>query len=151
MIFTLFGSPYNERISEWAQFLNLAKRFWSYLNFCTQKKSCFRQDLSGNLHTWLGTKKKIFWKLLGINTHDFVKNDPNFESKGLFEVKLHGTWHEKFFRSHRFHIWGLELENWFRAIWVQVLSQRTYQAYVQNLSCNFHKQDPIFSRIMGWI
>ena len=39
---------------------------------------------------------KISFCILGINTHNFVKNDPNFESKGLFDLKFYGIWYKKF-------------------------------------------------------
>ena len=45
----------------------------------------FRHDL----HTDM--VPKIFFCILGINTHNFVKNDPNFESKDLFDLKFYGT------------------------------------------------------------
>ena len=39
----------------------------------------------------MAPKRRFFCKFLGINTHNFVKNYPNFESKGLFDVKLYGS------------------------------------------------------------
>ena len=45
----------------------------------------------GNLSNRNGTKKKIFKGLFcnfpGINTHNFVKNEPKFENKTLFNAK----------------------------------------------------------------
>ena len=37
----------------------------------------------------------FFGSYLGINTHNFVKNDPKFENEGLFYAKFYGAWHEK--------------------------------------------------------
>ena len=39
----------------------------------------------------MAPKRRFFCKFLGINTHNFVKNDPNFESKDLFNAKFYGT------------------------------------------------------------
>ena len=75
-----------------------------------KKMGFLRQGLRGNLHTWDGTKK-IFCNFLGINTHNFVKNDPDLENKGLFDAKFHGNWHEKIFRSQSSDIWGLGPKN----------------------------------------
>ena len=56
----------NERISEWAHFLNLAKRFWRYLNFSTPKNGgFFRQALEGS-YISNGTKKKIFKEFVAL-------------------------------------------------------------------------------------
>ena len=100
----------NDTNSEWAHFKNLAKGFQRYLHFSAQKMGFLRQGLRGNLHTWDGTKK-IFCNFLGINTPNFVKNDPDFENKGLFDAKFHGNWHEKIFRSQSSDIWGLGPKN----------------------------------------
>ena len=61
----------NERISEWAHFLNLAKRFQRYLNFDAPE-----------------------------NTDKFVKIDPKFENKSLFDAK---------FFTLTFGVWGLKI------------------------------------------
>ena len=52
-----------------------------------QKTGFFRQDQK--------RKKKRFWKgfffnFLGINTHNFVKNDPKFENKSFFDAECYG-------------------------------------------------------------
>ena len=59
----------------------------------------------------MAPKRKFFYKFLGINTHNFVKNDSNFEFKGLFGAKCYGTWHEKIFRSQSSDVWALGPEN----------------------------------------
>ena len=68
----------NERISEWAHFLNVAKWFWRFLNFSAPKNwGFFRQDLEGTYLKW--HQKDNFWRFfcnfLGTNSHNFVKND----------------------------------------------------------------------------
>ena len=89
----------NERISKWAYFLNLTKRFRSVC----QKRGFFQARLRGNLHIWNGTKKKnfdgLFYHFLGKNTHNFVKSDVKFENKCLFHAKFYEAWHEKIFGS----------------------------------------------------
>ena len=55
---------------------------------------------------------------------NFVKNDPKFENKSLFDAKCYGARHEKLFRSQNSDIWGLRPKNWFRVIWAQSLWQR---------------------------
>ena len=55
----------------------------------------------------MAPKRRFFYKFLGINTHNFVKNDPNFKNKGLFDAKFYGAGHEKNFRSQRYDVWGL--------------------------------------------
>ena len=79
-------SSLNERISEWAHFLNLAKRFRRYSNFSApENEFFFRQDLEGTYLSEMATKRRFlkgyFCNFLGINTHNFVKNDPKFENK----------------------------------------------------------------------
>ena len=53
-----------------------------------QKAGFFRQDQKRK-------KSKIFerfvFNFLEINTHNFVKNDPKFENKSLFDVKSYGA------------------------------------------------------------
>ena len=101
----------NERISEWAYFLNLTKRFRRCFNFSAPKKGVFSDKTLGNLHIWNGTKKKnfdgLFYHFLGKNTHNFVKSDVKFENKCLFYAKFYEAWHEKFFGSQSCEIWGL--------------------------------------------
>ena len=79
------------------------------LEFQFSKKELFKTRLTGNLHIWNGTKEKIFDGLfcnfLEINNHNFVKNDPKFENKGLFHAKFYGVWHEKNFRFQSYDIW----------------------------------------------
>ena len=52
----------NERISEWAYFLNLAKRLRRYLNFSALKMGFFLDKT----YILNGTKKKIFDGFFGI-------------------------------------------------------------------------------------
>ena len=72
----------------------------------------FRQDLKEETCIPdMAPKRRFFCKFLGINTHNLVKNDSNFESKGLFDAKFYGTWHEKIFRSRNPDVWGLGPKN----------------------------------------
>ena len=48
---------------------------------------------------------------LGIITHNFVKNDPKFECKSLFDAKYYGAGHEKSFKSKSCDIWGVGPKN----------------------------------------
>ena len=84
----------NERISEWAYFLNWTRRFQRYLNL----SAFFRQDLKqGTYISEMALKNNIcdvFFNFLEINIHNFVKNDPKFQNKGLFHAKFYGAWHE---------------------------------------------------------
>ena len=64
----------NERISEWAHFLNLVKHFWRCLSFSAPKsRGSFRQDLEGT-YNLKSHEKENFCNLWRINTHNF-KND----------------------------------------------------------------------------
>ena len=51
--------------------------------------------LRGELTYLKWHKKEDFWRLiynfLGINAHNFVKNDPKFENKSLFDAKFYGA------------------------------------------------------------
>ena len=98
----------NDRISEWAHFLSLTRGFWRYLNVSASKNGIFSARPK--------KKKKRFWKgfffnFLGINTHNFVKNDPKFENKSFFDAECYGGWHEKVFRSQSSKIRGLVSKN----------------------------------------
>ena len=56
-------------------------------------------------------KKDLFFNFLGIDIHNFVKNDQKFQSKRFPHAKFCGTWHKKNFRSQGYDIYGLELKN----------------------------------------
>ena len=105
----------NERISEWAHFLNLAKWFRRYLNFRAPKNGVFSDKPQREVTYLKWHQKEDFWRafcnLLGINTHNFVQNGPKFENKSLFYAEFCGAWYEKFFRLQSFDIWGLETKN----------------------------------------
>ena len=105
----------NKRISEWADFLNLAKRFQRYLDFSASKNGVFKTRLKRELTYLKEHQKEDFWRVfcnfLWINTHNFVKNDPKLLNKSLFEAKLYGAWHEKIYRSQNSDIWGLRPKN----------------------------------------
>ena len=62
--------------------------------YCSKNRGLFRQDLR-ELTYIKGTKKKIFdgffCNFLGISTYKFVKNDPKFENKSLFDAKFYGA------------------------------------------------------------
>ena len=45
-----------------------------------KKRDLFSGEIRGSLHISNGTKKKAFCSFLGINIHNFVKNDPNVEN-----------------------------------------------------------------------
>ena len=77
------------RISQWAHFLNVAKWFRKYLAFSAQKRGLFSGDLRGTDISQTAPKRRLFCSFLGINTHNFVKNDPDFENKGLFDAKFY--------------------------------------------------------------
>ena len=83
---------------------------------CSKKRGFFQQDLEGSsLHIWNGTRKKnfegYFHNFLGINTHNFVKKDPKFENKSLFDATFYGAWYENIFRSQNSNICGLGPKN----------------------------------------
>ena len=52
----------------------------------------------------------FFCNLLGINTHDVVKNHPNFENKSMFYAKFCGVDYKILFSSEKCNVWGLGLE-----------------------------------------
>ena len=103
---------------------------------------------------WNGTKKNFlegfFYNFLGINPHNFVKNDPKFENKSLFDSKFYGAWHEKIFRSQSSDIWNGTKKKISRFWSLKVsLGQFEPKAFgkglikplVENPTSNFHKQD----------
>ena len=73
-----------------------------------QKTGFFRQDQKRKKKRFL---KGFFFNFLGINTHNFVKNDPKFENKSFFDAECYGGWHEKVFRSQSSKIRGLVSKN----------------------------------------
>ena len=83
----------NEKISEWAHFLNLTKRFWRYLTFSAQKKR--RKDLQKTCISRMAPKRvfliDFFCNSLGLNPHNFAKIFPNIENKDLFYAKFYGA------------------------------------------------------------
>ena len=58
-------------------------------------KALFRQDLKqGTYISEMALKNNIcdvFFNFLEINIHNFVKNDPKFQNKGLFHAKFYGA------------------------------------------------------------
>ena len=96
-----FYKALNERISEWAFFLNLDKWFQRYVQFSVPKKGGFVDK------SWRGTsylewqqKQNSWWFFcspLVINPHNFVKNHPVFKNKGLFYAKFCRDLQEIFF------------------------------------------------------
>ena len=91
----------NERISEWAYFLNLVNQFQLYLHFSVPKRGFLWTRVKGKLYTWSSTKNRtfdgFFCSPLGINPHNFVKNHPIFKNKGLFYAKFCRALQEIFF------------------------------------------------------
>ena len=91
----------NERISEWAYFLNLVNQFQIYLHFSVPKRGFLWTRVKGKLYTWSSTKNRtfdgFFCSPLGINPHNFVKNHPIFKNKGLFYAKFCRALQEIFF------------------------------------------------------
>ena len=83
----------NEKISEWAHFLNLTKRFWRYLTFSAQKKR--RKDPQKTCISRMAPKRvfliDFFCNSLGLNPHNFAKIFPNIENKDLFYAKFYGA------------------------------------------------------------
>ena len=55
--------------------------------------------------------KGLFCNFLGINTHNFVKIDPNFENNSLFDAKFYRASHENISRSQSCDIWGVGPKN----------------------------------------
>ena len=91
----------NERISEWAYFLNLVNQFQIYLHFSVPKRGFLWTRVKGKLYTWSSTKNRtfdgFFCSPLGINPHNFVNNHPIFKNKGLFYAKFCRALQEIFF------------------------------------------------------
>ena len=61
---------------------------------CSRKTGFSRLHLEGTYISELAPKtflKGFFLDFLGINTHKFVKNDPKFENKSLFDAKFYGA------------------------------------------------------------
>ena len=58
---------------------------------CSKKQVFLDKTWEGTYIPEMAPKRRVFWKFLGINTHYFVKNDPKFENKGLFDAKFYGT------------------------------------------------------------
>ena len=85
---------------------------------------------------------------MGINTHNFVKNDPKFENKCLFDANSMELDMIKFSdpKAQTFGVWDLKtsLEQ-FRP---RAFGKELIKLLVENPSTNFHKHDLIFSRIM---
>ena len=62
-----------------------------------QKMGYFsRQDLDWTYISEMAPDflKGFFCNFVGINILNFVKNDPKFENKSLFDAKFYGAWHE---------------------------------------------------------
>ena len=59
-IIAQFKALINERISEWAHFLNLGKWFHIYLHFSVPKKGFLWIRVKRELHTWSGTQVQNF-------------------------------------------------------------------------------------------
>ena len=78
---------------------------------CSIKRGVFLNKTYRELTYLTWHQKEDFWgsfyNFLGINTHNFVKNDSKFENKNLFDAKLYGACPEKIFRSQSFDIWRL--------------------------------------------
>ena len=65
------------------------------MNFSALKNGFFLDKTQMEL-TYLkwGQKEDFqrpFWNFLGINAHNFVKKDPKFENKSLFDAKFDGA------------------------------------------------------------
>ena len=82
-------------------FINLAKWLWRYLNFSALNKSNF---------------DGIFWRFLGLKSHNFTKNDPNFENKGFFYAELNIKKKKKKFKPKTLKTGVLDLTNSFGII-----------------------------------
>ena len=103
----------NERISEWAYFLNLDKRFQRYLQFSVPKKGIFMDKSLRETSYLEWHQKQNFWWLfcspLAIKPHNFVKNHPIFKNKGVFYAQFCHDLQEIFFMLLKSSNWGLEL------------------------------------------
>ena len=105
---------------------------------CSKKQGFFRQDLEGSrlLSNITHLKWHIFLKgifaifsfcnFLQINTHNFVKKDPQFENKSLFDANFMELDMKKNSdpKTLTFLVWDLKT----RAIWAQSLWQSGYKA-----------------------
>ena len=85
----------NKRVSEWAHFLNLFKWFRRSLNFSAPKNEVFLEKTEREIACLKWVQKEGFWRLfnnfLGISAYNFVKNNPTFENKNLFDAKRYGA------------------------------------------------------------
>ena len=102
----------NERISEWAHFLNLAKGSRRCLKFSAPKNEVFLDKTLREVTYLKWHHKEGFWGVFlqfSGNKHiTLLKMTLNLtRSKSLFDVKFYGTWQEKAFRSQSSDIWGL--------------------------------------------
>ena len=85
---------------------------------------------------------KGFLQSLGINIHNFVKNDPKLENRSLFDAKF--CWHEKTFRSQSLNIWGLGIKTSLGIFGLKAFGKGLIKPLVKNPNFNFQKQDLIF-------
>ena len=62
---------------------------------CASEKIITVEDLEGTYISGMAPKRRFlmvfFFNFLGINTHNFVKNDLKFENKCLFHAKVYGA------------------------------------------------------------
>ena len=60
--------------------------------YCSRKQGFFRQDLERTYKSEMATKRFLKGcSFLGINTHNFVKNNPKLENKSLFNATFYGA------------------------------------------------------------
>ena len=98
----------NQRISEWAHFLNLDKRFQRYL--CFKKGGFCGQELQGNFILEWHQKQFLmgfFCSSLGINPHNFVKNHSVCKNKDLCKILLSFTGNIFHVAKKQQEVWGL--------------------------------------------
>ena len=90
----------------------------------------------------------FFFNFLGINTHNFVKNDPKFENKSYLMPNFMELDMKKFSdpKALTFGVWGLKTS--LEQFGPKAFGKGFIKALVKNPGSNFHKEDLIFSRIM---
>ena len=84
----------------WVHCLNLDKWFQRYLNFSAPQRGFLSNNLEGNYLSEMAPNIRFLKSSLQFSgTHNFVKNNPKFENKGLYDAKFYGASHEKIFSS----------------------------------------------------
>ena len=99
---------FNEKISEWAYFLNLDEPFQRYLHFKVPTKGFLWKIIKGKQQ-----QQNFLWfffffffcSSLGINLHNFLKNHPIFKNTDLFYANFALCKYVS--KKVAFGVWGL--------------------------------------------